>query len=345
MKMKKYARLSQYLTTCTEQACRLSFKEIEQILGFPLPEGSKKYASVFWSNSNQGYALIWLQAGRIVTQYSIEKRFVVFVRKQDAAEKYLYRNHTSKENTEAMRVPCETDARQGDFNCQELILAGERYFGDMQQDPHARYLSWEHCYAFFQENRFHPSEQTLDFLCLHLAWYLASWGMLRGGAFLLQKDYRIHMPVVQRLISAEYVDLNQMPMDRFTDSATQKKIFDLGEEIEKIYQMQTKSAENLHGSIASGTLITKILLGTVGCAPAYDRYFKKGLSISGIASQKFAPASVAALSQYYLRHMEDLENFRIKISKGRVTYTPMKVLDMCIWQLGYESEQKSMHAV
>ena len=109
--------------------------------------------------------------------------------------------------------------------------------------------------------------------------------------------------------------------------------------------MQTKSAENLHGSIASGTLITKILLGTVGCAPAYDRYFKKGLSISGIASQKFAPASVAALSQYYLRHMEDLENFRIKISKGRVTYTPMKVLDMCIWQLGYESEQKSMHAV
>ena len=106
-----------------------------------------------------------------------------------------------------------------------------------------------------------------------------------------------------------------------------------------------KSAENLHGSIASDTLITKILLGTVGCAPAYDRYFKKGLSISGIASQKFVPASVAALSQYYLRHMEDLENFRIKISKGRVTYTPMKVLDMCIWQLGYESEQKSMHAV
>lgn len=35
-------------------------------------------------------------------------------------------------------------------------------------------------------------DKTFDHGCLHLAFYLASFGILRWGLFLLQKDYRIH---------------------------------------------------------------------------------------------------------------------------------------------------------
>jgi hypothetical protein len=42
-----------------------------------------------------------------------------------------------------------------------------------------------------------------DALSLHLAFFLASWGMYRGSSFLLQKDYTIHRPVVRLLRSPE----------------------------------------------------------------------------------------------------------------------------------------------
>ena len=48
-------------------------------------------------------------------------------------------------------------------------------------------MSWRHCYKAFYENRNKTDEQTLDYLSLHLAFYLASWRIYRGSSFLLQK--------------------------------------------------------------------------------------------------------------------------------------------------------------
>ena len=41
------------------------------------------------------------------------------------------------------------------------------------------------------------NDVNLDYLSLQLAFYLASWGMYRGSSFLIQKDYRVHIPVVR----------------------------------------------------------------------------------------------------------------------------------------------------
>ncbi|MDD3346521.1 hypothetical protein [Oscillibacter sp.] len=215
-----------------------------------------------------------------------------------------------------------------------------RYFDDLKKDAHARYLSWEHCYTFFQKNRTHPSEETLDLLCLHLAWYLASWGMLRGGAFLLQKDYLIHMPVVRLLTSDRCANLYSLSIEELTDENVVTDIFALSNEISSLYAAETKTSEDDQGSIASDTLITKILLGTIGCTPAYDRYFKSGLRISGVAQQGYTPNSMLGLADYYIQHLTEFEAFRNKISKNKIEYMPMKVLDMCFWQLGYEAEQR-----
>ena len=70
------------------------------------------------------------------------------------------------------------------------------YFNETMEDEHGRYLSWKHCYRAFGENRNKTDDLTVDYLALHLAFYLASWGMYRGSSFLLQKDYKVHIPVV-----------------------------------------------------------------------------------------------------------------------------------------------------
>ena len=97
------------------------------------------------------------------------------------------------ENGKTAYVDMLDDGEIG-FGSTEFIRA---YFEQTMSDPHGRYLSWEHCYKAFLENRDANDEQAIDHLALHLAFYLASWGMYRGSSFLLQKDYKVHIPVVK----------------------------------------------------------------------------------------------------------------------------------------------------
>ncbi len=62
----------------------------------------------------------------------------------------------------------------------------------LQSDNNHRYKSWEHCFKYFSQGKLDE-----DIACLHLAFYLASWGMYRGSSFLLWKDYLVHREVVQ----------------------------------------------------------------------------------------------------------------------------------------------------
>lgn len=78
------------------------------------------------------------------------------------------------------------------------------YFNETVKDKHGRYMSWRHCYKVFSKNRNVFDEQTVDYLALHLAFYLASWGMYRGSSFLLQKDYKVHIPVVKIIQEKKY---------------------------------------------------------------------------------------------------------------------------------------------
>ena len=65
-------------------------------------------------------------------------------------------------------------------------------------------MSWQHCYNAFILNRSNVDDNTFDYLALHLAFYLASWGMYRGSSFLLQKDYKVHIPIVKIIMEKQY---------------------------------------------------------------------------------------------------------------------------------------------
>ena len=85
----------------------------------------------------------------------------------------------------------------------------------------------------------------------------------------------------------------------------------------------------------SDTMITKMLLGTCGCIPAYDQYFKKGIrQLNG--TQKLGKESLSQVVAHYREIEIDLpkNTYVIKEDDISIVYPPMKLMDMCFWQIG-----------
>lgn len=206
-----------------------------------------------------------------------------------------------------------------------------------------RYKSWEHCYRYFK--RIHEKDsltnEEFDLAQLHLAFYLASWGMYRGSSFILQKDYTIFKNIVRILLSKKYFllwDLTQNVSKKELPSIFEELYSELEIELIKI-KNSVKSHPDLNKEekrylnerkVISPTLSTKIILGTIGCIPAYDRFFIAGLKSLNL-QQKFNPKkSFSLMVEFYLSNKEDLD-LLIREFKG---YPLMKILDMYFWVLG-----------
>lgn len=331
----KYAGLTKYLLGCGGSRLTLTFREISR-LGSELPPSAYRWPAL-WSNGSRGsLSYSWLMAGYVAGSVHLPQQTVEFVHDPGRAKEFLAADCIlDRDETPEPRV--------ADLDISYYIGQAMEYFATMAGDENSRYRSWEHCYSFFAENRHNPGERTLDLMCLHLSWYLASWGMLRGGAFLLQKDYRVHLPVATLLTGERAARLYRLSIDELCRGETVDEIMALSDEIVDAYRQKTRLDNLDGGKTASETLVTKILLGTLGCAPAYDRYFKQALRQSGIASGTFGRRSLLQLAEFYRANREEFEACRKAMSANRVEYTPMKVLDMCFWQIGFDSDEENGH--
>lgn len=73
----KYRHLSTHLAKSTSPV-RLSFQEIEQIVGFRLPPSAYSYRE-FWANTkSHSIALSWMGVGFKTVEVSLEEEYVVF---------------------------------------------------------------------------------------------------------------------------------------------------------------------------------------------------------------------------------------------------------------------------
>lgn len=208
-----------------------------------------------------------------------------------------------------------------------------KFYNVIERDPNGRYKSWEHCHSYFVENRKTPN---VDMLCLHLAFYLASWGMYRGSSFLLQKDYFVHKPVIEIIMDSKYDKLwNLSADDLLHKDSVIALIFDVKNKVVNAYKCQ------INCKVATDTLVTKILMGTFGCVPAYDRYFIEGIRSKKTAVQKFRTNSLKQIAKYYIDNKSEFESIREKINKNGVEYPPLKLLDMYFWQIGYDLDPKN----
>ena len=220
----------------------------------------------------------------------------------------------------------------------ELIDAAQTFYDDARANENGRSRSWEHCYRVFRDARTDPSPDC-DYLSLHLAFYLASWGMYRGSSFLLQKDYKVLVPIVEEILKPEYDCL-------FGVACADLRNDDVQEQLEKLYDYIADHFHPIREEVAgrevdspvSPVLITKILMGTLGCVPAYDRFFVDGIKTYKVTTQEYSPKSVLKLVDFYEAHNDRLEEARRGMQCEDLTYPQMKLLDMGFWQIGFESD-------
>ena len=220
----------------------------------------------------------------------------------------------------------------------ELISAAQTFYDDARANENGRSRSWEHCYRVFRDARTDPSPDC-DYLSLHLAFYLASWGMYRGSSFLLQKDYKVLSPIVEEILKPEYDCLFGLACTDLRNSDVWAQLKKLSDYISYYFH---RIREEVRGravaSSVSPVLITKILMGTLGCVPAYDRFFEEGAKYLGLEKKSYNEDSLRELADIYEAHNDRLEEVRRGMRVGDLIYPQMKLLDMGLWQVGFERD-------
>ncbi len=321
-KNSKYDCFANYLRQMECNILKLSFEEIEEILGFKLAQSFYQHPAL-WANSlSHPFSSVWIKAGYRSEQLNLRERSIIFKKVADQAAYIPGKEKNFKKQNSTMTA--------------EFALWLIRdYFYELQRDAHSRYLSWEHCYQVFFEKRGKTDEETLDYLALHLAFYLASWGMYRGSSFLLQKDYRVHIPVVKVIQEPRYDPLLGISATQLCLPENLKLVEEIGREISKCYGEKNLVSVNDENSDPTDTLVTKILLGTLGCVPAFDSLYTKSVKKYHLSSGTYNSSSVYAVAKFYSDNMKEFEPLRLEMSKGTIEYPPMKLMDMCFWRDGY----------
>ena len=152
--------------------------------------------------------------------------------------------------------------------------------------------------------------------------------MYRGSSFLLQRDYSIHRDAVSTLLRPEYESLWCASFD---DPAIRRH-----ERLNLIWSLSEALKATYRPYIPTDKLITKILLGTVGCTPACDRYFMLGFRHSGLPYSQFGLRFLRRVFRFYRDHAGTLQDTQSALAQqGGIRYPMMKLIDMYFWEIGF----------
>ncbi len=190
--------------------------------------------------------------------------------------------------------------------------------------PDERYASFDFCYnhfySFYKENRLSElaDEKNLQTSCLQIGFYLASWGMMRGSSFLLEKSARNYKSLIIA-ISKMNPRLWEIDVENY-DEENIPLLLDCKQQI---------ISELVKENRPSDTLITKIMLGIFANVPAYDQYFRKSLGI-----HSFNKKSLLKIKDFYEEHKDVFNLFKIHTfdfltaKETSIVYTKAKLIDM-----------------
>lgn len=222
--------------------------------------------------------------------------------------------------------------------------------------PYTRYKSWEWCHQVFLKRKDDLSEENIDFLSLHLAFYLASWGMYRGSSYLLKRDYKAHKAAVREILNSDYHLLwDYIPTENNIEEAN-NLLFNsetgIYWKVKNSYKGYESENIDKNEDESSDTLTTKILMGTFGCIPAFDSFLKTGIGcynenhegkktkVRGYKLTKSIEKSNKQVATESFKALAALvlENPKVFTISSDFYYPPMKCLDMYFWEVGYEIE-------
>ena len=248
--------------------------------------------------------------------------------------------------------------------------AVEHFYKDVHKYE-TRSNSWAQCYTHFvdlkrkYDKTKSISSKEIDEACVRLGFYMASWGMYRGSSFLLQNDYKIYEDIIPILL--KYNDLWELDknIDKLiSENASMEKvnttidkwaksIRDLIDDICDIlknykHHYITKSWYADHSILASScsiskTLVTKLILGAIGCYPAIDSFFSEAI---GAVANDLSDGQIKCMLRlaYYVK--KDIHGKKIIICSNDDNayrhpmllsdYPVMKLIDMYYFTLGME---------
>jgi len=241
------------------------------------------------------------------------------------------RGHDEPTSSEVSLQGADTNPYGRDLNRQAIVAHLGTYLGDRQ--PTSRYASFDYCFNYFQAHREEDrlaalaGPEQLELSCLQLGFYLASWGMLRGSSELLQRSVKSLVPVIEAIAAAPD-ELWTIDADHYSPGAC---------------DAITRFARVLRGVLhpgASDILVTKIILGTTGCIPAFDTNFKRGFGVSS-----FTPSALRQVGTFYQHNVAVIEEHReatLDFHTGSPTqrrYTRAKVIDMIFFIEGMRDRE------
>ena len=79
----KYIALTAYLEKCGQDVVKMSFNDIERVLGDKLPKSAYVHTA-FWANTeSHSFAFGWRNAGYLSRNLNLEKQTIEFVKKEN----------------------------------------------------------------------------------------------------------------------------------------------------------------------------------------------------------------------------------------------------------------------
>lgn len=209
-----------------------------------------------------------------------------------------------------------------------------------ERQIHKRYTSFDYCYNYFckffeNDNQDQlKSDENLELSCLHLGFYLASWGMFRSP--LIKKSLAYYKDIIVE-ISNTSREIWKIDIDSYSEDNI-KKIIECKENIEEHY-----------GNINErDNRTSKIMLGVFGNVPAYDKYFKEWLGDEDKKDkfcQTFNKKSLQQIKRFYEKNKEIFEKYDIKTldfssekETKNISYPNIKLVDMYGYMYGKNKE-------
>ena len=187
-----------------------------------------------------------------------------------------------------------------------------------------RYASFDFCYnhfySFYKEDILSElaNEKNLQMSCLQIGFYLASWGMMRGSSFLLEKSVRNYKNLVTA-ISEMNPRLWEIDVETYSEESI-SLLLNCKQQIISALGKENK---------LSDTLITKIMLGVFANVPAFDQYFRKSFGV-----HSFNKKSLLKIKNFYEENKEVFNLFKIHTfdfltgKETNIIYTKAKLIDM-----------------
>ena len=197
----------------------------------------------------------------------------------------------------------------------------DNYIAVKNSLKNSRFEAYDICHQVFV-NAIKTGTFDYDYLALHLYAFLASWGMVCRGNVLLRHNYRYLIKSVKIVCKSEYVSL--LDVDIFAQSFVRQNYINL------VIELKNELAKGLGiSAVNNDTLLSKIMLATLGCVPAYDRMVKHTLGCFGLCK---------SLSKKGLKDLLDfVQKYKVQIialqkKYSGLNYSVMKIVDCALWR-------------